>query len=378
MDDLSEMIRAELKRISDDVGKGLGASKERDAEMAKKQQEIQARVRELEQLAARRGEPYAEMGVHGDGGMQALRDILEASDDLKLMADGRKRKRAVFDMPPGFFQAAIVSTGGLALPDRQDGLVAPVKRRFTVRGLLPSIRTTSGSVQYTQETAFDNQAAPVAEAAAKPESGITFTMKTAAVQVLAHWIKASVQVLDDTPTLMEYIANRLRYGLAFVEDLQLLKGSGVGVNIEGLLVNPTAYNRTTAGDTKIDILRRAISQLEDTDYSATGIVLHPFDWEKIALTKDTTGQYIAGSPGGANPPTLWNLPVVSTSAMTANDFCVADFSQAAVVLDRQDATVEASTEDEDNFKKNMVTIRGEERLGLMKVRPGAVIKGTFP
>ncbi len=362
-----EMVKAELKKLGDRVSNWMDTRSE-------KEKELQARLLELEQRAARRGS--GDPGAPYDDGGAALRQLLDGSSELKAVAD-RKSRRAVIELPPGFFKAQIVSGGGLALPDTLPEIVAPVKRRFTIRGLIPSIPTSSGSVQYTRETSFTNAAASVSETTEKPPSTILFELKTSPIATIAHYVMASVQVLADTPQLIDYISNRLRYGLAYVEDLQLLKGSGVGSNLEGLLLTATAYNRTTGGDTKIDVLRRAITQLEDTDFAATGIVLHPFDWEKISLIKSTVGEYIVGSPGGANPATLWNLPVVSTSAMTENSFLVADFPQAALVFDREQARVDLSTEDEDNFKKNMVTIRGEERIGLATLRPGGLITGSF-
>jgi hypothetical protein len=71
------------------------------------------------------------------------------------------------------------------------------------------------------------------------------------------------------------------------------------------------------------------------------------------------------------------LPVVETQAQTIDVFTVGAFKMGAQIFDREDANVEISTEDEDNFIKNLVTIRAEERLALAVYRPQAFIKGTF-
>jgi len=63
--------------------------------------------------------------------------------------------------------------------------------------------------------------------------------------------------------------------------------------------------------------------------------------------------------------------------MTVDKFLTGAFKMGAQIFDREDANVEVSTEDSDNFRKNLVTIRAEERLGLAVYRPEAFIKGDF-
>src|SRR3546814_6282577 len=76
-------------------------------------------------------------------------------------------------------------------------------------------------------------------------------------------------------------------------------------------------------------------------------------------------------------PRLWGRPVVETQAMTAGNFLTGAFRLSAQIFDRQDARVEVSTEDSDNFRKNLVTILAEERLALAVYRPEAFIRGGF-
>jgi HK97 family phage major capsid protein len=69
--------------------------------------------------------------------------------------------------------------------------------------------------------------------------------------------------------------------------------------------------------------------------------------------------------------------VVDTNAMPQGHFLVGAFNMAAQVFDREDANVQVSTEDGDNFVKNMVTIRAEERLALAVFRPQSFVYGAF-
>lgn len=267
----------------------------------------------------------------------------------------------------------------IIIPQRIPGWVAPPNRTLRVRNLLQTGRTTSNAVDFVQETGFTNNAAPVAEGDTKPESSLEFTLHTAPVRTIAHWVQASKQVLEDIPQLESYIDTRLRYGLALVEEEQLLSGDGTGHNLLGLIPQATPFDlaRRKVGDTRMDIVRRAMTQLRISEYQPDAIVMHPTDWEDIELTKNNFGQYIRANPGSLLPATLWGLPVLDSTSLAPGEFMVGAFGMAAQIWDRSDATVEISTEDRDNFIKNMVTIRAEERLALVVYRPESFIFGDF-
>lgn len=127
----------------------------------------------------------------------------------------------------------------------------------------------------------------------------------------------------------------------------------------------------------IDTLRLAILQSELALFPATGIVMNPIDWTHIELIKDEEKRYIFAQVQGLATKTLWSRSVVDTPAMTVDKYLVGAFKLAAQVFDREDANVEISTEDRDNFVKNMITLRCEERLALAIYRPESLIYGDF-
>lgn len=285
-------------------------------------------------------------------------------------------------------KAAIVNATGLNQPlvptDRLSGIITPPTRPFTIRDLLPVGITSSNMIQYTKELVFTNNAGPQysspnRENVTKPESGITFEMVNTAVTTLAHWIPISKQVLDDAPMLQSYVNTRLMYGLKLEEEDQLLNGDGTGANLSGLLKtgNNVAYNRSQTGDTKIDTLRRSITQAQLSEYPVDGIVLNWEDWEEIELTKADDGQYILANPLQLAGPTLWGRRVVPTNAIASGTFLTGAFGMGAQIWDRQQASVQISFENSDNFVKNMATLLAEERLALAIYRPQAFIKGSF-
>jgi HK97 family phage major capsid protein len=271
------------------------------------------------------------------------------------------------------------AAGEIIQPQRVAGWITPPMRTLTVRDLLPKGRTTSNSIEYVQEVGFTNSAAPVAEGAQKPESSLSFTLRTSPVRTIAHWLQASKQVLADIPQLQSYIDTRLTYGYRLVEEEQLLAGDGTGQNLLGLIPQATPYDRTRSkvGDTRIDIVRRAMTQLRLAEYAPDAIVMHPTDWEDIELQKNSQGSYIWANPRGLLGPTLWGLPVVESTSLAEGEFLVGAFKIAAQIWDREDIGIDISTEDRDNFIKNMVTIRVEGRLALVVYRPESFIFGDF-
>jgi HK97 family phage major capsid protein len=279
------------------------------------------------------------------------------------------------------------STVGTAMDQslRVPGILMPMTRELRIRDLLPVSPTTVPTIEYVKENVFTNAASPQVEGSAKAEAALTFTLASATVRTIAHWIPATRQVLDDMGQLMNYIQIRLRYGLKLVEEQELLSGDGTGQHLNGLITQATAYetSRNISGDTPIDKLSHAMTQARVAEFPVDGVVLHPNDWEKIRLVKTDEGTvanhgaYVFGNPGQMVQPTLWNAPIVVTTAITSGTFLVGAFALGAEIFDRQQATIDISTEHASFFTENKVAIRAEERIALAVYRPSAFVTGSF-
>lgn len=271
------------------------------------------------------------------------------------------------------------SAGQAVAPDFRPDIMSLGRRRFTIRDLMLPGRTNGNAVTYVRETGFTNNAAPQgADGTKKAESTLVLEAVVQAVTTIAHFMKASKQILDDVPQLESYIDGRLRYGLQYAEELQLLKGSGATYNLNGIYTQASAYAApiTITDATRIDTIRLMMLQTFLAEYPATGIVLHPSDWAAIELGKDANDRYIIGDPQGVLTPRLWGLPVVETQAMTINTALVGAFRPMSQIFDREDPQVVIATENEDDFVKNLITIRAEERLASAVYRPEAFVKNT--
>ncbi|MFZ3000311.1 MAG: phage major capsid protein [Undibacterium umbellatum] len=383
-----EQITAELKKIGDQVkeaGEKALAEAKKAGDMNKdtkatvdelliKQGELLVRLADVEQKAARRGN-------EGQGNQyKSVGEQLTESEEFKKYIEERGGSRkSSFSFPVKAITSLAASAGDGVAPDRLPGVQLLPQRRLTVRDLISPGKTGSNLVQFLQETGFTNNAATTGEGVRKPESSIVYDLKQAPVVKIPHFIKASTEILSDFPQLQSMIDVKLRYGLSLAEELQLLKGSGVGNNLNGIHTQATNYAApiVISGATRIDVLRLALLQAEMAEYPSTGIILNPIDWAAIELQKDSTGSYIFANPQSLAQPTLWGRTVVPTQAMTVDQFLCGAFQLGAQIFDRMQAQVTVATENEDDFVNNLVTILAEERIAMAVHRPEAFVKGDI-
>ncbi len=271
-------------------------------------------------------------------------------------------------------------------PDRRVGVTSGAFRRFMVESAMNALPTSSNAVEFTREATFVNNAAETAESNAKPETDITFNLQTAPVRTIAHWTRISRQLAADAPAVAAYINTRMRYGVDLRVENQLINGNGAGANLSGIFNtgNFTPHGYTAASMTawvgspqRFDLIRRIIGDLQSADYPPNAILLNPTDWAVIEALKDTQGRYLLGNPGGAAAPAIWGIPVIPTSAVTADTFLVGALDMAATIFNRDGVAVALSEEDASNFTTNLVTIRAERRLALGIERPAALRGGDL-
>jgi len=276
------------------------------------------------------------------------------------------------------------SGGKLIQPQYLPGIQPLLFKRLVIADLMAAGTTNSNSIIYMLETTFTNAAAPVAEAAAKPESALVFSQVTEPVSKIAHWLPVTEELLEDVPAIQAYIDARLRLGVQLAEEDQLLNGNGTPPNLMGVMNRSglaTAVVRNagaTPPETNAEAILRQISAIATTAFIyPDGVVMNPTNWFSTVTMKDTQGHYFGFGPFTTVPTaTLWGTPVAVTPSIVANTALVGAFGTMSQVFRRGGLRVEASNSHQDYFIKNLVAIRAEERLALAVYRPGAFGKVT--
>lgn len=367
MEKLKGQLDAAIEKHTGQVQENGKASAEALAEVKALAEQFKA-LRERQVELEQKGEKLEEKAPLKTWGHQFV-----ASDEFKAVVSGA-REKVRFEV-----KSTVDSDSTTVFPFQKPGVIPGSFVPLTIRQVLRSIPVSSNAVNSLREESWTNSAAEVSHGAAKPESDLAFEQYDVPIRTVAHFIKVTNQLLADAPAIAAYIDTRLRDGLAQRVEAQLLNGNGTSPNISGLTDSGNFTPYTATSD---DLLVDAINRIKYTMWAAGNapdtVIVNPADWGAMERVREgaNSGMYLYGAPGQDASMNPFGLRIVLSPYLTAGKVLVAQFSTAAVVYDRQAATVELGYVNED-FTKNLVTIRAEERLGLGVERPIAVYYGDY-
>jgi HK97 family phage major capsid protein len=375
--------------------KALADAEAKAADLAKQIETLDAGVKDVQAKMARPG-----FGVKEDKPL-SLGAAYIASDvyaEVKAADRGNDKPFEVKDIS-GVTGSALA----LARPDRDNTLYRTIggMRSLRIADLIPGIPVSSGSVEIFRQTGFTNNAGPQQAASSpssavgggelqlKPKSDLAFSPVTIPIRTIASYVRASRQVLSDAPMLAGVIDRELTYMLQLEEDAQLLYGDGTGQNMTGLMVDTGVLSvggvatGTAADDVPaamMDKVLEAITAVNISEYSnVNGIVMHPTDWRTIRSAKATDGHWLTTPFAATNPepPQLWGVPVITTTAIQVGEFVTGDWSLGAQRYVREGVSIRTTENYNDDFVRNALVILGEFREALGVSRPLAFRKGEF-
>lgn len=374
-------LQSKYDAVMVEVEKGNTVSTEMKKDIQTQKDELQKvidQVQDLEQKGVKlRGQP-------GEG--KSFIDMVKGDDSYKERQKSGLAQIEVTKSDLAAMKETKVTSAGIVVPNYDPTIQPGIRQELRIRDLLTAIPVSGQSYSYFRELLHTRGAAPVAEGALKPTSNVTFETVTDRVKKIAVWMPVTDEALDDVPQLFGYIQELLRYDLKLEEEAQILKGDGTGENLNGLMTQATTYDTalTKAGDTAIDIMRRAIYQVrKQSKLSADGLVMSELDWMNIELQKDGENRYLFANLQGLVTPILWGRPVITSDSVdegdadTGGEFLVANFARSTVLFDRMSFLFKMGLIN-DQFIKNERALLVEERLGLGVRRKEALVKGQFP
>lgn len=203
-----------------------------------------------------------------------------------------------------------------------------------------------------------------AENTAKQVIGYDTGTSVAVLRTLAGYTKMSIQFFEDAPAVVAYINQDLPMQIRQAEDKYL---AGV---LYASVADATALGGAT---TDFDQIQSAVTTIQAAGFNPNAMLITPTNWGELSVAKFGTGagdkMYVGGGPFGAqgNP---WGLRVVVSPYATADHPLIGDFSGARLYRNGG-VNVATTNSDQDDFIKNLMTIRVETRLVANKQYPEA-------
>jgi HK97 family phage major capsid protein len=244
---------------------------------------------------------------------------------------------------------------------RQRNVIAPLFAQGTVGP------NSNGVVRYVDQAAITNSAAPVAEAAQKPESAITWQEYTLPIEKYADTIPVTMEALDDVDFMESEINNLLLRNLADIKDNALWDGSGVTPNVTGIYTAADEYVAAASGITDANIYDLIVKMQESivggTSYMPNYAIMNIADINAMRLHKDANNNYIIPPFAGPDGTSVGGIQIIASNSVTADTMLVGDFD-FATLYSLGGLSLDVGWIDK-QFVENMVTVRAEERFGLL-------------
>lgn len=200
------------------------------------------------------------------------------------------------------------------------------------------------------------------------------TAVTAALRKIASYMKESDELVHDAPWLASAIDDR---GL-FQHQLA----------VESYLVNAMSNTSGIGTGNKMTpdgILKAKMTVWKNSGFRPDALLINPDDLYNIMIRKDNNGQYygggfVTGAYGNGDvveEPKIWGLNVIPSASVAQGTCFVGAFKAGgSIVRNDEGLRVEFANQNEDDFIKNMITVRIEERLVLAVRRPACFVKIT--
>jgi HK97 family phage major capsid protein len=349
----------------------------------------------------------------------------DATESNNVMGEGLDANNSVTASGVGQNPFLGGTFGPGILPDWRPGIVEQLFYKLTIADLISSFATTAPNISYLTESSANLQANQTTEGATFPFSSIELLREYAQIGKIANALTITDEAVSDAPTLFNFVQGRLLLSLQRQEEVQILAASGYP-GVSGLLsfagnftassstsvygatshtgssiafppastpgagavsqtITSLAYGRSVAGSTFDPLLvslnlKDAAVDIELAVFeSPTAHIMNPRDWQRLETAQDANQQFMNTSMFGnvygvSRGPvkSLWGVPVVTTPLMPAGTILTGWFDpQTVQIARRQGVQMQMTNSNESDFISGKITVRADERLGLLCYRPTA-------
>ncbi len=222
-------------------------------------------------------------------------------------------------------------------------------------------RVGSGGVtalEYSRYTGKEGAAAQQAtEGAAKAYVRPTHSVITQKAVTVAGLTKISRQAMTDQQELVSVVDTVLRREVAVALDVALCNGATDFTG--GFEALATAYT-SLIYTALVDAISEGVSMMQLAGFVPNAVALNPADWLAITVAKGTDGHYLSGAYLATMPQEMRALQVVLSPSVDAGKALLMDTAHCEMRVS-DEFTVEIAYSNDD-FEKNLATMRGETRI----------------
>lgn len=289
-----------------------------------------------------------------------------------------------------------LAVGTVASPQVPRELVTDIDRRIVpevtpatfLRQLFGSETISGNALTFFTEGALEHADGKpygfdiTAEGAKKSQMSFADPVKhIVSLDKIAGYIKESDEYIDDAPFLASAINGRLMNYLHLYEEEYLLNGT---LGTSGIQSDTTSWSNTLDAQGIADLIFGALMSVQSqSGFAADAIIMHPSVWQKLRLGKyGSTNEYIGGGYfADGRGKSIWGVPVYTSTFIDApisgqakGTILIGSFENCGSVVGNGGVSVDITNSNEDDFIKNLMTIRAEERLALAIRRPAGFYK----
>ncbi len=356
-----EGLAAEVKQANDNFATEVKKLNEDLSAKGATLLDIQNEVKEIKAKAGRlNGANGEEKGVKG-----AIAEILTKNHDaFKNLSNGNISFKAVANMTisNNLTAGSAVSTYNLTVADEPASLL----HFRQLAGVVPS---ATGIYQFPRFTGGEGAFAAQTEGSAKGQVDYDFSMITVNAAYRAGYLKVSKQMMEDLPFVEGYLPGRL------VEEYLQSEDSAFYTTLSGAATGSTTITGTPTVDIEQILGWRA--NLRAANHAPNGIVMNPADLYKVYITKPNDYNYpsvvLIDTNGNIR---IGGIPVYESTFIPEDKVLIGDWSKVKIIQVKG-INVSATDTDQDDFIKNLMTLRCEARVGLAVERPEAFVFGDL-
>jgi len=299
--------------------------------------------------------------------------LLEGMKENSELLKGLKDNKGTVRLEIKANQDASDITSGTDWATMEPGVGQIPTREPFIRELFRNQNTSSEYVKYNDQETIVRDAKNVAGCAASTHnSKITWQVRTMQIKKVRDFVDVCIDMMEDYDFVQGEITNLVSTDVRLRVDQQLLLGTNTGdeLNSVDAVASTFAagdYATSVQSPTLIDLIHVGACQISDAGqnnaYSANYALINPVDWCKLKLTKDSQNRYIIPNFITQDGVNIGSVQVIANQLVPANEMYIGDFTKGTV-YSRRGMTVEFGFENNDNFEREIVTVKAYERLNL--------------